>query len=268
MNCNAILQYRIADNRKKSRTFADMKAKTIKGIQSLIIIVAVAFTIGVIAAGGYRILSLKFSAPMLFIVAAVAILILQMVRPWRYYALKILRSQRNKAIQKAQMLESTKTIIYNQTYNNNMEIIGNNISGNVYGDSATHKEIHYHFGDEGQKAQDDDNELSAAMTLLKRLVKMGKSPKETLMPYRAAIDAEVLLPTITCAKDFNECFGTDVSSSNYSTYISSDVNPYESALDEKRFRAYLEAFRRTKDNPKEEQLPHGDSNFLNSSKSS
>lgn len=136
-----------------------------------------------------------------------------------------------------------------------MELIGNSIGGNVYGDSATHKENHFHFGNENKTMglkNEEDFSAFPALALLSKLVSAARTPKEQLMPFRAAQEVAALLPPISSAKEFNELFGTDVSPANFTTYINADVNPYENDKDARQFRAQVKAFQKVEDQPTEE----------------
>lgn len=86
-------------------------------------------------------------------------------------------------------------------------------------------------------------DIYPALGTLCKLVRDGKGPKDTLMPYRAALQAGVLLPSMPSVKDFNKLFGTDLSAGNYSTYINAADNPYEKDKDVSRFRTLVKQFK-------------------------
>ena len=114
--------------------------------------------------------------------------------------------------------------------------------------------ITLHFKDEYRQemrrlaermAPEDDSDFATypSLRLLSKLVRDGKLPKDKLMPYRAAMEAGVLLPSMPSVKDFNERFGTDLSAGNYSTYINAVENPYENDHDVRRYRMLVRQFK-------------------------
>lgn len=88
-----------------------------------------------------------------------------------------------------------------------------------------------------------DFDTYPALRLLATLVNDGRTPKDTLMPLRAAMDAGALLPPMSNVVDFNRIFGTKLSPSNYSTYINAPKNPYESEHDVRRYRTLKKQFK-------------------------
>ena len=88
-----------------------------------------------------------------------------------------------------------------------------------------------------------DFDTYPALRLLATLVNDGRTPKDTLMPLRAAMKAGVLLPPMPNVVDFNRIFGKNLSPSNYSTYINAKNNPYKSGHDVQRYRILKKQFR-------------------------
>ena len=195
---------------------------------------------GILMVGAANLLSLKFSATAMLCTVATSYFLLQTIRPLRYKALVITRRQRDKAMRKAEELKSKRVIVQNF---NNMNIFGNN-NGTIYGDNAVHNETHHHYGNESNTNSTEHMVEFPALPLLSRLVKTAPStsPKHVLMPYRAAREAGVLLPPMPSVSDFNEQFGTSLSPTNYSTYITSFDNPYENDRDAQQFRTLKQQF--------------------------
>lgn len=97
----------------------NMKRRRIKKyqiLQVIIIIFATGFIMGLLAAGGAKILSLKFSLVAIFGTVTSSYFLLQTIRPLRYKALVITRRQRDKAMRKAEELKSKRIIV--QNFNN------------------------------------------------------------------------------------------------------------------------------------------------------
>ena len=88
----------------------------------------------------------------------------------------------------------------------------------------------------------EDLKKYPALEKLCQLVHDGESPKYQLMPYRAAIEAGALLPSMPNASVFNRWFGTSISPANYTTWVNADDNPYENGKDARPFRALLKTF--------------------------
>ena len=91
-----------------------------------------------------------------------------------------------------------------------------------------------------------DFDTYPALRLLATLVNDGRTPKDTLMPLRAAMDAGALLPPMRNVVVFNQFFDKNLSPSNYSTYIKAKKNPYESEHDVRRYRMLKNQFREKK----------------------
>ncbi|MBO7592072.1 MAG: hypothetical protein J6T00_01690 [Bacteroidaceae bacterium] len=126
----------------------------------------------------------------------------------------------------------------NIIYLNGMNFFGNvdMNGGNIYGDNATHKETHYHFGNEQKievnNKQEGMNNLKPdpVLHLLDVLVKTAivqhpKSPKHILLPVRAARDAEVL-PMADLAW-VNARYGLTLSHTNWSDWVSKEDSKYD-----------------------------------------
>ena len=139
----------------------------------------------------------------------------------------------------------TPLLVYNLNFNN-MNFFGNveTNGGNIYGDNAVHNETHHHYGSENNTNSTEHVVEFPALPLLTRLVQLASStsPKQMLMPYRAAREAGALLPPMPSVSDFNEQFGTSLSPTNYSTYITSCDNPYENDRDAQQFRTLKQQF--------------------------
>ena len=88
-----------------------------------------------------------------------------------------------------------------------------------------------------------DFDTYPALRLLATLVNDGRTPKDTLMPLRAAMDAGALLPPMPYVVDFNQIFGKNLSPANYSTYINAKNNPYENEHDVRRYRTLKKQFK-------------------------
>ena len=89
----------------------------------------------------------------------------------------------------------------------------------------------------------EDLETYPALKLLLKLIPKERGPKETLMPYRAALEAEVLLPSMPSVNDFNRLFDTKLSRTGYSRYINSHDNPYYGERDARQFRILVKQFK-------------------------
>ena len=88
-----------------------------------------------------------------------------------------------------------------------------------------------------------DFDTYTALRLLAKLVNDGRTPKDMLMPLRAAMDAGALLPPMRNVVVFNQFFDKNLSPANYSTYINAKNNPYESEHDVRRYRMLKNQFR-------------------------
>ena len=108
---------------------------------------------------------------------------------------------------------------------------------------STVNEYNYGHEKEKQEGYTDEEELYPALKLLCQLVKeaveAGKQAKYILMPQRAAMEAEVMLPPID-AEWYNSQFGTKLNKVNLSNWLNgtggTDYDPKELEPMTERFR--------------------------------
>lgn len=218
----------------------NMKRRRIKKyqiLQVIIIIFATGFIMGLLAAGGAKILSLKFSLVAIFGTVTSSYFLLQTIRPLRYKALVITRRQRDKAMQKAKALAEQRVIVQNF---NHMNIFGDN-NGTIYGDNAVHNETHHHYDSEQETRVNMEGGLSPYVTLLRKMMAPLRESGNwgtILCPYKAAV-IEGVLPKWP-HKFFCSQIGVQVPSSSYSEWMK-DGRHAEDDLE-----PYSEEFRRLK----------------------
>ncbi|MBO4672899.1 MAG: hypothetical protein J5616_00910 [Bacteroidaceae bacterium] len=95
----------------------------------------------------------------------------------------------------------------------------------------------------GERMEKEEGDIYPALPLLKEMVldavQEGKTAKYILLPLRAAMEADALLPSFD-VNSFNKSFGTSLNKANFSNWVNGTNG---SSYDEKEIAPFIKRFR-------------------------